>query len=121
MNTKKLIEAIKNTFLQDCDDLVAQSYSGRGMYGRDCVGVTLPAGVSAFRLAAAISAALLDMDSEEGPSDVEELSRLTVREDSMGRDSIVYFPNVPWTAEEEEHDCEGASCCSSQFQVGLGS
>lgn len=55
-----------------------QSYSGRGMYGAYCVGVSL------------------DSISE---SDGIPLSGS--RTDSMGKGIIVYWPNVPWPAEIE--------------------
>lgn len=117
MDAKKLIEAIEAAEIRDCDELRPQSYSGRGMYGRSCVGVVVPRDVSSFQLAAAIAVALLD--EEDGERDVEDLADLRVSEDAMGLDTIVYFPRVEWPAglsddgdEDEEHDCDGPSCCT---------
>lgn len=116
MDAKKLIEAIEAAEIRDCDELRPRSYSGRAMYGRDCVGVVVPRDVSSFQLAAAIAVALLDGDCDEGPNDVEDLADLRVCEDNMGLDTIVYFPNVPYPQEleeDEEHECEGPSCCTA--------
>lgn len=118
MDAKKLIEAIGAAEIRDCDELKARSYSGRAMYGRDCVGVVVPRDVSSFQLAAAIAVALLF--EEDGERDVEDLADLRVCEDSMGLDTIVYFPRVEWPSglsedgedEDEEHDCDGPSCCT---------
>lgn len=71
--------------------------------------------MSAFRLAAAIAAAFHDLDEDEALDNVADLARLRVCEDAMGRDTIVYFPQVAWpedVAEDEDHDCEGPSCCT---------
>lgn len=112
MGGKKLIEAIELTDWRH-GELRPRSYSGRAMFGKDCVGVEVSAGVSSFQLGAAVAAALLDMDADDGPSDVEDLARLRVCEDNMGRDTIVYFPQVEWPEDEEEdHDCDGPSCCT---------
>lgn len=114
MDSLKLVEAIEGADLRDVE-LKARSYSGRGMFGRKCVGVEIGRDVSTFQLAAAIAAALLDADAEEGPSDVEALARLRVSEDNMGLDTIVYFPQVEWPTDDlgdEDHDCEGPSCCT---------
>lgn len=106
MDAKKLIEAIEAADVRGCDEeLVARWYSGRGMRGASCVGVTVPRGVSAFQLGAAVAVSLLDgAVDDEGPDDVEALARLRVGEDAMGLDGIVYFPDVPWPEEEEEDE-----------------
>lgn len=116
MDAERLIAAIEAAEIRDCDELRPQSYSGRSMYGRSCVGVVVPRDVSSFQLAAAIAVALLD--EEDGDRDVQDLADLRVCEDNMGLDTIVYFPRVEWPAgrseddEDEEHDCEGPSCCT---------
>lgn len=118
MDAEKLIGAIEDADVRDGEGLTARRYSGRGMYGKQCVGVEVGRGVSSFQLAAAIAVALLDGDVDEGPSDVEDLARLRVCEDNMGLDTIVYFPQVEWPEgreddEDEDHDCEGPACCSA--------
>ena len=121
MNAKQLVEVIEEAGFE------ARSYSGRAMYGRDCVGVELDRGDSGFSLAAKLCAAAPDCLSEEDALDfVDGLSRLDVREDSMGLGGIVYFPRVDWPEdlspdgeedEDEEHDCEGPSCCTPVEKV----
>lgn len=89
-----LINAISDAGYQ------AESYSGRGMYGRTCVGVTVPRDTSPFQLAAQIIA------SSDDPAEMaDSLSDLRVNEDSMGFDTVVYFPRVPWVeAEDDDED-----------------
>lgn len=108
MNSVKLVEVLRSAGFEP------ENYSGRGMYGRECVGVTISRGQSTFNLAAQLCVEAIDLfGEEEGPDFIEELSRLSVSEDSMGHDSIVYFPRVSWPASaDESHDCEGSSCCT---------
>jgi hypothetical protein len=81
----------------------ARSYSGRGMYGAQCVGVDLDRGVSEFRLAIDLAVACVhDGESEQ----VAELGHLATSSDSMGLGSIVYFPSVKWEGVEEEDDLD---------------
>jgi hypothetical protein len=107
MDGKKLIEAIELADWREAGELRARSYSGRGMFGKSCVGIEIPGDVSSFRLAAAIAAAFHDLDEDEALNDVADLARLRVCEDNMGRDTIVYFPQVAWPEGEEEADGEG--------------
>jgi len=60
-------------------------YSGRGMYGKTCIGFTMP-GDGALLLGMALMAVL---DEDEAT----EMARM-LRTDSMGRDTIFYFPGV---------------------------
>lgn len=95
MDTQQLIEAIENAGHQ------ARSYSGRGMYGRECVGVTIN---DPFELYADLLEAATDGCNEEEMQGVvngiADLMRNT-RTDSMGRSMIVYWPNMEWQAQEE--------------------
>lgn len=76
-----------------------QSYSGRGMYGRSCIGVTVPRGTSAFKLACQVIAA-----SYMSQALAEDLADVLVREDSMGLDTILYFPYLPWVEADDEEE-----------------
>lgn len=58
------------------------SYSGRGMYGRQCVGVSAE---SPFEVGVALGLAL-----------GEEARDLRVASDTLGRDTVLYFPGVAW-------------------------
>lgn len=106
MNT---IAAIKSA----CDSLgydAPRSYSGRGMYGKQCLGITVDRYTSApevaFRLAVELQAA--------GEQDAIEdlLDAGTWCTDSMGLGTIVYVPGLAWEepeeADEEEEDADAA-------------
>ena len=75
-----------------------RSYSGRFMYGKQCVGVVVSGLGEAMRLGAGIVGA--------GPTAEErqDMARLSVREDNMGRDMIVYYPDVAWPQDRAEDD-----------------
>lgn len=60
-----------------------RSYSGRGMYGRSCLGV-----VCSLQL-------LLDIVFEFGKTG-EEFNLGSVKSDSMGCDTIYYWPDIPF-------------------------
>lgn len=65
-----------------------RSYSGRGMYGRECVSITVPN----------INKAVFNLGFKLGSltEDVEEITDCLdgFRTDSMGLDYIIYFPEV---------------------------
>jgi hypothetical protein len=101
MDASKLIEALEDAGYEP------RSYSGRGMYGRECVGV-VTSGAS-FRLGAEVakSAAYLADDEEEAQAVLCDLAELSVATDAMGFDTIVYFPGVDWPeglSREDEED-----------------
>lgn len=86
----------------------AMSYSGRGMYDKYCVGVKLEQGKSAFRVATEICLAALDIIADKGCNEertafsfIQELSNTKVAEDSLGMDSVLYFPDVEWPEGDE--------------------
>ena len=74
-----------------------RSYSGRGMYGRECLGVTVDNPIFfALELGQEIGA------NEDCGNWGKNLPRISW--DSMGLDYIVYFPNVPYDEENEYED-----------------
>ena len=86
-------------------DLQAQSYSGRAMYGRQCVGVTV-SDAEERTLAVRLLRSGID-DSVVGDSDevtvhdvLDAIENLMddARSDSMGHDIIVYWPSLAWDA-----------------------
>lgn len=80
-----LAEKIKYVLEQEDDGDFRPDYSGRCMNGRECVGVVVE-DISAFLKIFAYIA----REVEE-----EELDRLTnVRQDSMGRRTIFYWPSI---------------------------
>ncbi|HEY8095286.1 MAG TPA: hypothetical protein VIE65_04225 [Methylobacter sp.] len=84
-----------------------RSYSGRAMYGKQCLGVeTSDIGT----LVADVFQAIADSDGGEGT--LRDLAAMAeqgfrgLRTDSMGMDIIVYFPGVPYESEPSEDEDE---------------
>jgi hypothetical protein len=113
MDARKLIGAIESAGYE------ARSYSGRGMRGKECVGVEIPQDESAFALAAKLILAVFDEDGDEEAYNLtSDLADLRISEEAMGLDAIVYFPRVPFPqdrTEEDEEACEGPARCTPSF------
>lgn len=90
MDSKTLIDIIADAGFS------AQSYTGRAMYGRNCVAFTTEGSLLSAGIALAVAAADFDEDT------LSDLNDLTSSHDSMGYGMVVYFPDVPWTDEEDE-------------------
>jgi Ran GTPase-activating protein (RanGAP) involved in mRNA processing and transport len=101
MATKHALQNI----LEDMDVRV-RSYSGRGMYGKSCLGVTIDQDLGPF---------LSDLMQEMGnldPDNGEELDAYTdicdafrsMRTDNMGMGTIVYFQRVEFVSEESDDE-----------------
>lgn len=91
------MESIFTVLKEACENAgyTVRSYSGRGMYGRSCIGVECENPVkAAFEIAAAMT-----VDYDDCEEWLSELAR-DASTDSMGRDAILYFPSVGWVAEE---------------------
>ena len=104
MNAKKLIKAIESS------GHTAQSYSGRAMYGKKCIGVVISSNEEPTFL---LKLAGEMISGAEDPEDscfevLDYLSKLEVRTDGMDLDLIMYFTNVSWpdSLEEEEEEDE---------------
>lgn len=80
MNTEDLIEALDNAGYDH------RAYSGRAMYGKQCVGVNLENDIDLWRLARDL------IDLEIGPP----------KTDSMGLGIIAYWPRYEITDVEAE-------------------
>jgi hypothetical protein len=68
-----------------------RGYSGRGMFGRVCLGVETREGESFLDILASV---LEDLDGDEILTVADGIRGC--REDSMGLGGIVYWPNTPW-------------------------
>ena len=82
------------TILQQAFEMTdhrVRSYSGRGMYGRECLGVTVDCAVTDCILDA-IEAAI---ENDLNVSVLLEEAR-DARQDAMGTSSILYWPNIPY-------------------------
>jgi hypothetical protein len=86
-NFKKIVEILDNSGFD------YRSYSGRCMYGDRCLGITCD---NAVKCVAEICWAI--NDNVEELEEAQELIEFLIdaRSDSMGLDSIVYFPNIAW-------------------------
>lgn len=79
-------------------ELSVRSYSGRGMYGRTCLGVTLGGDIGN-----AVADIFLAMAHTASPSDMEEVADAFrgMQTDSMGRGTIMYFPGIEFSDSDE--------------------
>jgi hypothetical protein len=78
-----------------------QSYSGRGMYGKHCLGIVTNDGelLLSINLALETVRYLLgvgDMDTPEIIDMVEDVLDCGISYDSMGHNTIVYFPGIEY-------------------------
>ncbi len=104
MDAQRLIELLEDA---ECEP---RSYSGRCMYGPWCVAVVLDSyGSSEGHIAA------LTMLYAADKNEQQELVTIwsDVQSDNMGRDIVIYFPNIEWPADavvsrrqEDEDDDE---------------
>lgn len=96
MTGEELIEALENA------GYTARSYSGRGMYGRNCIGVDLNHAGDLFRLG-------VDVGSALGLLGAADVDLVAPRTDSMGMGIIAYWEWIDWPeghSEVETWDCE---------------
>ena len=76
-------------------DTSPRSYSGRGMYGDECLGFTVDQPME-FLMKLGLELAQIDVD-------VVEQMASSVSTDSMGLSSIVYFPGIePWETDVDD-------------------
>lgn len=98
MNFNEIKEIVENAGFDP------QSYSGRGMYGRNCLSFNLDRDEN-------VVDAILDL-AEAVNSYVEESSEVDfgdviyqfkgAKTDSMGLGEVIYFPNIEWEDDDEE-------------------
>lgn len=101
-------------------DMRPYSYSGRGMRGRSCVGITVEQYGeinSAFSLQHALIKEALngvmdgiteeDGDYQSAANDLLDAMDEVVkgiRTDNMGHDTVVYFTTIEWVEDEEDQE-----------------
>jgi hypothetical protein len=83
-------------------ELDCRPYSGRAMYGKQCLGITHN---QPERVICTLFSVALEMDWEREDWEREDLQSLAeaLQEsctDSMGRSAIVYFPDIELTEDE---------------------
>lgn len=89
MDNNIIKEFIKE-FCEDQDLDYREDYSGRGMYGRSCIGIVCDNPLSTLL---ALFAYIIDSDDSIGGSEVQ-YALGKPEEDGMGMSSILYFPKL---------------------------
>ena len=99
MDTKRFIELLNEI------EIEPRSYSGRGMYGKKCVGIEVGRGEDLVLLGVRLS------DQCYNKSEVNMLEQLldggSFESDSMGKDNIYYWERIAWPVDLKEADDEG--------------
>ena len=85
----------REEFIQACESAGydVRRYSGRSMYGDECVGVTTSDGMA--RVTANIIEEYVHLFGETPDSAIWD----NVRTDSMGLDTVIYWPRIKYTEE----------------------
>jgi hypothetical protein len=79
-------------------------YSGRGMYGRTCIALVGNTG-DLLRFAAELAQIGDDTDTDTDAADMLQIMADTVRTDSLGYDTVFYFPGITLEPEAaDDHD-----------------
>lgn len=86
----KIVSAFKDVAYELDVDL--RSYSGRNMYGKTCLGVTLGAG-QVFRFVAEVTVLVTEFGDGFLTEEIIDIMD-RARTDSMGYDTILYFPSL---------------------------
>lgn len=82
--------------------LDVRSYSGRGMYGKQCLGVEVSRGGLGDFIADVFEAVAGNEDDATLAADAFR----SMSTDSMGLDTIVYFTQVPFSSSDADEDDE---------------
>ncbi len=105
MNLAKLIsDAVESFNSHTGDDSMSfcGAYSGRGMYGRECVGITGPASDCRKVIAMVINDAWdVETDSDFDVRGMVE-TLLAWEQDSMGHNVILYWRDIQQEEQQEE-------------------
>lgn len=115
MNLNKIQFNLLQIFADDHDYQMRLAYSGRGMFGKECIGFVTSE--SPFALGLKLGHYLREAESntnEDDPSDLFEYLQ-NVRTDSMGMDTIMYFPNIQMPDELVDEEDELGSSLNYDF------
>jgi hypothetical protein len=86
INSKAFIALLREVYEVGDFALTVRSYSGRGMFGKECVAVETD--LDAWTLALAMA------DINNGELDLFGLGK--PRQDSMGLGTVLYWPHMEW-------------------------
>lgn len=80
-----------------------QSYSGRAMYGKRCLAVVLDAG-KLGRLVQSMMETCLNCEPDDADAMNDAIKDVRdMRWDNMGFDMVYYWPDVPYTDEDDDN------------------
>ena len=82
-------EAIRNYVDENEQYELYEGYSGRGMFGRKCLGVVVKQGCSFMDFIINLTRYMDDNDVEDADFKLEGAAY-----DNLGLDTVVYFPNI---------------------------
>jgi hypothetical protein len=90
------MEAKKHPLQRELEDAghEVRSYSGRGMYGKDCLGCDSMTLEEFVLFAFELGSHLNDDEEKEDERDLISRALARVKTDSMGMGIIIYFPGV---------------------------
>jgi hypothetical protein len=94
MNTKEFYDLL-------CDrGANVYAYSGRAMFGRQCIGITIGYNPYAF-----MAECVACLETDEDREDIIRIFSYT-KTDSLGLGSIIYWPNMEWDVENMKEYAE---------------
>lgn len=95
MDSQSLLKLLRDVYDHGFLNMHVRSYSGRGMYGEQCIAVVVPQYSNVWDLAVALTEAahMNDFDTFELGSP---------NQDNMGRGQVYYWPSLKWPADAEE-------------------
>lgn len=85
----KIAEGIRQFVSENTQYSLYEGYSGRGMFGRKCLGVVVRSGDSFMAFLIALTKYLDEQGIEDMDCELESASY-----DDLGKDTIVYFPRI---------------------------
>lgn len=89
----KAADYIRNFVAENEDKYeICEGYSGRGMFGRKCLGVIVRNGYLRMEFMMSLTTYLNTNASDDEDLDLGAFEGMSM--DDLGLDSIVYFPNI---------------------------
>ena len=86
-------EAILRSVCEDSGEFSIRRYSGRGMFGRECLAITVEDMGDIIKIMVAVGAAA-EQEGIDLTGDADG-----ARWDSMGHGTVFYWPSIPFTGE----------------------
>lgn len=99
MATKHALQVLLETMSDHDEDYSVRSYSGRGMYGQECLSVTFSGNVGKFFADVLVRCGVDGEIDDTIPEAFEKMAQ-----DSMGKEKVVYFPNVEYVSADTDED-----------------